>query len=350
MYNFLKVIINEEIKRHHTEFIIYPFGIIGKQVKEILNEEFKIHESLILDDRLQQEQVFPVEYLQNYEMKENEYIILATIRPELYYEKMELAEKYSKYPKNIISLFDYSEDNLKMWLMEKGGFDFKECIYRLWRGGVKFYLPFWKTDSIQNWIILNDRFYEDKYLNAVYVQYGKWIYGKAILDIGANIGNHSLYFATVMHPLKVYSFEPIKETYDILRTNIEINGLSNTIIPLNVACGAEAARGKRKNFNYHNIGGTSILECQEGEFDVCTIDSIKIKDKIALIKIDVEGFEEKVILGSLQTIKKNRPIIMVEAFDEANTFWSIYGILSELGYKCKPFQVKDYIFYMDMHL
>lgn len=348
--DFLKVIIYEELKKAHTDFIIYPFGVIGKQVKKILNEDFKISENLILDDMLQQDEVFPVQYLQNYEMKENEYIILATVKQELYYEKKKLAEKYSKYPQNIISLFDYSEDNLKMWLMEKGGFDFKECIYKLWRGGVKFYLPFWRTDSIQNWIILNDRFYEDKYLNAIYVQFGKWIYAKAILDIGANIGNHSLFFATVMHPEKVYSFEPIKETYDILQTNIKINGLSNIIIPFNVACGAEAARGKRQNYNYDNIGGTSILECQDGEFDVCTIDSMKINDDIALIKIDVEGFEEKVILGSLQTIKTNKPIIMVEAFDEADTFWSIYRILSDLGYKCRPFQDKDYVFYLDMHL
>ena len=171
-----------------------------------------------------------------------------------------------------------------------------------------------------------------------------------ILDIGANIGNHSLYFATVMHPQRIYSFEPIKETYEILQKNIEINNLNNVIISFNIACGAESARGKRKNYDCNNIGGTSILECCEGEFDICTIDSMKLKDKIALIKIDVEGFEENVILGALQTIKMNKPVIMVEAFDEANTFWNIYGLLSDLGYKCRPFNEKDYVFYMDWHL
>ena len=45
-----------------------------------------------------------------------------------------------------------------------------------------------------------------------------------VYDIGANIGNHTLYFSRTLNPKKIYSFEPAKELFETLNFNIKVNG------------------------------------------------------------------------------------------------------------------------------
>lgn len=59
-----------------------------------------------------------------------------------------------------------------------------------------------------------------------------------IYDIGANIGNHTLYFSNYLGPKKVYSFEPAKELYDVLAFNVQANNLKNVEV-FNYAAGKE---------------------------------------------------------------------------------------------------------------
>ena len=214
---------------------------------------------------------------------------------------------------------------------------------------VYFFLEHISLDFLlfQKEILFNNRYYEDSYLfyATKVFKNRKKLDGKTILDIGANIGNHSIYFAKECNAAKVISFEPISKTFEILKRNIELNNLQNIIIPYNWGIGDTYSHALASEYNLSNIGGTSLHNAYNGEIETYSIDELNIDENIALIKIDVEGFEEKVIRGALKTIEKNMPMIMVEAWENSNTIFSIIGMLYKLGYDFKQIDTDNYIFY-----
>ena len=65
------------------------------------------------------------------------------------------------------------------------------------------------------------------------------------------------------------------------------------------------------------------------------LDDIEIRNKIGLIKIDVEGHEKNVIQGGIETVKNNKPVLLVE-IEERHTKTSITEIITfinSIGYK-----------------
>lgn len=81
--------------------------------------------------------------------------------------------------------------------------------------GIEFYVPYYPTDFIQRILVETGSFYEqyyileplDKYLNKESI----------VFDAGANIGNHTLYWAKKTRVKKVYAFEPVEDTFEILK-------------------------------------------------------------------------------------------------------------------------------------
>jgi FkbM family methyltransferase len=118
------------------------------------------------------------------------------------------------------------------------------------------------------------------------------------LDIGANIGNHSLFFANFFK--QVISFEPNPRTFDILQFNAKYGASEDKIVPICKALGKE--KGKL-NFlsNQRNVGGSRVVFANHtaSSFEaLLSIDVEKADDidllkgiKISLMKIDVEGHE-----------------------------------------------------------
>jgi FkbM family methyltransferase len=153
--------------------------------------------------------------------------------------------------------------------------------------------------------------------------------GSLILDIGANIGNVSQ--ALVFAGFEVRAFEPQPEIYNVLKMNVKpewcINaGLgdyeSEMFMP-------EVDYSKRGNFGGISIGGNRGIIV-----DVKTLDSYNFEN-VGVMKIDVEGFEEKVLRGAIETIKRCKPIIYLEA-DRKEKLLSLAALLDELGYDHKP--------------
>ncbi|HPD33893.1 MAG TPA: FkbM family methyltransferase, partial [Candidatus Kapabacteria bacterium] len=81
---------------------------------------------------------------------------------------------------------------------------------------VNFYLPN-TEDYIQKSIINNRTFYEYDMLKDIFESL---LPGDVVIDVGANIGNHSMFIGKFCNPEKVYSFEPFQYTFDILKKNI----------------------------------------------------------------------------------------------------------------------------------
>jgi FkbM family methyltransferase len=145
-----------------------------------------------------------------------------------------------------------------------------------------------------------------------------------IIDVGANIGNHALWFAVVCG-LEVIAFEPV--WHRELEANFALNGLlpdRATVHP--VALGARAERADIV------IGkGARFGKLQKGaQFPVIPLDHYLLEG-IAAIKIDVEGWEAEVLSGAIETIKGNRPVIFTEQWGSKERR-AIAGILEPLGY------------------
>lgn len=144
-----------------------------------------------------------------------------------------------------------------------------------------------------------------------------------ILDIGANIGLHSLYFSSIATNGYVYSFEPSRKTFNLLDQNL--SNIKN-VLPINVGLGKETqileflettdnAFSSFKDTKRKPIKAKSMVLC-------CKLDDI-IKllnlNTINFIKIDVEGFEQEVIEGMNEVILKYKPIIFCEIYKGDNS-------------------------------
>lgn len=209
--------------------------------------------------------------------------------------------------------------------------------------GVKFYLPNFPYDLISKHIVFCNNFFEFEILNSL----DKYIPENAvILDIGANIGNHSVYWAS-RGAKRIHSFEPMIHTYNNLVKNININEIDKVVIPYNVGLGDVKSSGEiAKNYST-NIGGTQIKESKvSGRFSIKIekLDDIDLKEeKIDFVKIDVEFFEPKTLVGMIETIKKYKPVIFIEVFKQNRRF--VKKFLANLGYlKPKKYASNNYLF------
>lgn len=220
-------------------------------------------------------------------------------------------------------------------------------------GNVKFYLPslvfengLVDGDYIQKKIFLSEGFYESEelcYLNEFLRKY----YGDkkeiTVCDIGANIGNHTLYFAKILGGgVKwVYSFEPVVSTFDILKKNIEINNLHNVSL-YNCALGEVNGNGDVLVRDESNAGANSIVYDENGVTDIKMLDSFQFEYKIDFLKMDVEGFEKSVLNGAKEFLKKNHPVLYIEIFD--TNYAEVLRLLEEIGYFKVDSIDKNYIF------
>lgn len=198
------------------------------------------------------------------------------------------------------------------------------------------YPTFWTMpfDTICRTIIL-DGYYEKTLLEGMcqLVPNKKGI----VLDIGANIGNHTIFFSSVFS--KVFSFEPIASNCWILKANLHLNNIKNVILIENGLSDKNAEMTTSSNDSHDT--NKSLIDITENIND----DQIKIKvligdevikqlqlnDPIVAIKIDVEGHEPNVIRGLTETIQKHQPIIYWEAFN-INTVNQSKIVLKQLGY------------------
>lgn len=330
----------------NKKFIIYPFGEGGKDVKYVLNEIFDVQESFIIDNNVKGANIYPLNYLDEYKLNDDEYILITSYRDDIYDEiRNNIKGKVDEG--KIIDLYNLRGRGLYR-NYKASLYEHNEDIFKLKRYDIKFYLPFWNTDLIQQDILNYDSYYEEEYLYYITKTFrgGLDLSDKVVLDIGANIGNHSLYFANECNAKKVFAFEPIPQTFKILDKNIQINSFEDRIYAYNCACGDKKCFAKNPNYDLKNIGGTCLEETQEGDINVITIDDLDIQEKIGLIKIDVEGFEKKVILGALKTIEKNKPMIVLESWYQHGNINDIIRILDQYGYKFEEYdEGANYIFW-----
>ncbi|MFV1993374.1 MAG: FkbM family methyltransferase [Acidiferrobacterales bacterium] len=184
--------------------------------------------------------------------------------------------------------------------------------------------------------ILSYGLYEKKQLELIFEWLGtkKNIFNSTVLDIGANIGNHSLYFSGYFS--KCISFEPNPRTFSVLEIN---SRLVDNIIPMNLGLSDKKCTASLYT-SFRNVGGSSLSGDRNAVVDnKCDIqldridDIISNEENVGLMKMDVEGHEWFAIKGGEKVIKKNKPIIIFEHNTaKENNDMDVISLLNSYGY------------------
>lgn len=145
--------------------------------------------------------------------------------------------------------------------------------------------------------------------------------GDSFMDVGSNIGFISLYASGLVGGNGiVYSFEPFSETFSILKKNIELNRIKNIHI-YNEAIGSKRGVAKIYSNLNGNRGGATMMEIKNSKLsgtdvNVQALDQFVSSNrilKICLLKVDVEGWELKVLKGGNRLLSTtDAPIICIE--------------------------------------
>ncbi len=174
-------------------------------------------------------------------------------------------------------------------------------------------LPHAATDYIQKKLATDRTPYEQDMLEDIRDRVSP---SSLVLDIGANIGNHTLYLAAVAGCF-VESFEPNPELCAALRESIALNGFGDRV-RLHEAGLARSSGAARFGVSLpHNLGGQH-LTLGEGALRVSTLDSFAFAHPVAVIKLDVEGMEIDVLEGGRCVLERDRPLVYVECGTEVH--------------------------------
>ena len=170
-------------------------------------------------------------------------------------------------------------------------------------------ITIYESEHVSTHISDSSMFYEIAFLQ--YIQ-NNYPVQTGIIDVGANIGNHSLFFSEFLEHDIIHSFEPHSDNFELLQKNMD--GRKAKLYQ--TALSEKKGEMVLYNSDSSNNGGFSLHAHPHSfvvydKIDVTTLDSYKLKN-ISMIKIDVEGHEDGVLKGAVNTIKKNHPIIFIE--------------------------------------
>jgi len=158
---------------------------------------------------------------------------------------------------------------------------------------------------------------------------------RTFLDIGANIGNHTIDLADLFQ--HVIAIEASEFTSNILQLNLRLNSVKNVVVH-NIAAGEITSKGYMSLVQGDNLGSNKLLSNPVNAkttevVNVVSLDTLlsDLRD-LDFVKIDIEGFEANALKGMKIILKENSPIIAFESnsLDESR---AILDVLNSYGYE-----------------
>ncbi len=167
---------------------------------------------------------------------------------------------------------------------------------------------------------------------------------RVAIDAGAYICDSALvmrdFFTNPIH-----CFEPTKENIALCQRTIELNNLKNITLINKGISNITTTYKIQKSINQGHAD--RLIECSVAESSSEHIETISIDEyasdnklEIGLIKTDIEGFEPKLLEGAIQTIKKDKPILLISIYHNYHDFYKIKPWIEKLnlGYKFSIFK------------
>ncbi len=195
------------------------------------------------------------------------------------------------------------------------------------------------NDTIRIKSLLSGDFYEPVLLQHVMDHYE----GGAVLDVGANVGNHSVFFG---HYLKdkpgfsLDSIEPEASAHQFLSENLAKNVDLQKVTIHNLAVGAASGSVELNNGSPNNLGAAKVTRSSEDDglgIPMRALDDVISPDKkVSIIKMDIEGFEPGALKGARRILSDHSPILYIEADTEGKK-QLIDDVIHPLGYRSDAF-------------
>jgi len=196
---------------------------------------------------------------------------------------------------------------------------------------------------------------QDQYIGKSLQTYGEWSYGEIVLlggllapdatavEVGANIGAHTVPLARHLHAGRVIAFEPQRICFQLLCANLVNNGCIN-VAAYNMAVGDVTGTARIPDVNPAtalNFGGIGVDQTSIdpgasvalGKTPLVRLDDM-IGDgvKVDMIKCDAEGMEQRVVEGARALIERDKPVLYLED-DRPALSQGLYECVRDLGYE-----------------
>lgn len=200
-------------------------------------------------------------------------------------------------------------------------------------GSVSFYLKIDPNNGLVDKEIYSRGIWEPEILTEISQNIGV---NSVCLDIGANIGQHTLYMASIAREGKVFAFEPLGRLARQMAESVNENNFKNVEV---LQFGLSDKNATQKIYlDNLNIGRTTFDERTEASS--VEMAELKVFDefwqdkfKVDFIKMDVEGYEYYALLGMKNLLEKNHPRLLVEF---TPVFYQKMGVSSK--------EILEYIF------
>jgi FkbM family methyltransferase len=203
----------------------------------------------------------------------------------------------------------------KSVIRKKGSYEF---VYN----GISYKLPINRVDPY---------IYSERYgLPNIPLKTIERLEGKIFIDIGAFIGDTAIMLKDYK-PSKIVCFEPDEMNREILNKTIILNGLSELV---EVRTFALSDKIGTMSFIKDNASSklTNEISEQTEVMEVSTLDTqFSEKDKVGLIKMDVEGFERFVIKGGKELIVANKPVLLISLYHTGADFFEIPKMIRDFS-------------------
>jgi FkbM family methyltransferase len=141
--------------------------------------------------------------------------------------------------------------------------------------------------------------------------------GDTVLDIGANIGYYTLLLSRLVGPNGcVIAVEPHPANAHLLRLNLRLNGINNVqVVSAAVSDGeGQATLFEAEGSNWHSLHPTDRTAGKTLLVTTLTVDTLarQTARPIALVRMDIEGWELNALRGGAQTLARDCPALIVE--------------------------------------
>lgn len=204
--------------------------------------------------------------------------------------------------------------------------------------------------------IINNHIWEENILDII-VKYTR--NNSSFIDIGANIGCHCIGLKQKIpnYNVNIIAFEPQPYIFDILKYNMELNCDKCHYYNLGLSNETKTIYMEMPDYDTcKNPGGFGLdldgNDTSKTSIEIVTLDSFKFEN-ISLIKIDVEGLENQVLMGAYETIKRCKPVMIIEILggtpienaDDHNRNYILHTIhhIETLGYSVTKISFSDYL-------
>ena len=157
---------------------------------------------------------------------------------------------------------------------------------------------------------------------------------KHIIDAGGYVGDTALLFSSYTDK-NIHVFEASPSNMDIIRETIRLNQLEN-IVPVSKALGEKSGTA---TFSLGERNSCNSLVERPGynypdhiEVPVITLDDYVRENnlEVGLIKVDIEGGEQLLLKGAVETIRTQHPILLISIYHSANDFFEIKPMIEKM--------------------